>query len=802
VHFLGNKSIHSTSAAKLLVVSTLLLSGLGVPTADAISFRQMPATQWVHVLTGDTDTAHSVRTNSPEVPTKNLEAASRFDVTYNFFPEWAKKEVQESLDIWAANFRSSVAITVDATWERSKSENILGSARGGSYFSSFAGAPDPALWYVSALANALAGKDLDKNNPEIIIQVNSQAPWNSRGDAKPTRSEYDLKSVFLHEVGHGLGFSSNDSYEPTFGVGTLSMPTPFDAYLQTSDGKRLADLPSPSKELGTALTTSLVWSGALGIKANGGVKPKMFTPAIYESGSSISHLDESTFTNSVLDTVMTPRLDTSEVFVGPGPLMLAMMEDLRNRPPAGITNDLPLAPRNATALVGDASALITFDPPANIRTSQISEYVIKNIKTGVEKISVSSPVVFTGLKNGSSYTFTVTAKNALGVSAEAKTNVVVPQASWKSVIFDANSDGSNLAAAQFNGKPVVAYNDSKSGDLKLATFDGKTWKKTVVDGEGGVQGRTINEISGAMSLCVSGAAPRQTMHIFYSDLTDKDLRYVKFDGKSFNFEVIDGNGASVNDYEDPIRVRTSSDVSVSNACVATTSDIQVFYRDQTQGITLGAVRSNGGPWQYELVDGDRATDGRSTGDVSFHMKAALVGRTTHLVYDSVTGFDERKNVTAGSVRMASRIGVSPTDWQYRELDLSTDKTFITGYDVTIANVAGTALVAWLAGPSTTPGVANEIRWSKIDTPKKISKITSSNFGRPGEHLTTDGKTIIYNCQERLCAISTEAKTLSQNAIRLVSSSQSLVPIDSAWMTVNTSLNLLAGKNGKLVLLKP
>lgn len=802
MHFLGNKSIHSTSAAKLLVVSTLLLSGLGVPTADAISFRQMPATQWVHVLTGDTDTAHSVRTNSPEVPTKNLEAASRFDVTYNFFPEWAKKEVQESLDIWAANFRSSVAITVDATWERSKSENILGSARGGSYFSSFAGAPDPALWYVSALANALAGKDLDKNNPEIIIQVNSQAPWNSRGDAKPTRSEYDLKSVFLHEVGHGLGFSSNDSYEPTFGVGTLSMPTPFDAYLQTSDGKRLADLPSPSKELGTALTTSLVWSGALGIKANGGVKPRMFTPAIYESGSSISHLDESTFTNSVLDTVMTPRLDTSEVFVGPGPLMLAMMEDLRNRPPAGITNDLPLAPRNATALVGDASALITFDPPANIRTSQISEYVIKNIKTGVEKISVSSPVVFTGLKNGSSYTFTVTAKNALGVSAEAKTNAVVPQASWKSVIFDANSDGSNLAAAQFNGKPVVAYNDSKSGDLKLATFDGKTWKKTVVDGEGGVQGRTINEISGAMSLCVSGAAPRQTMHIFYSDLTDKDLRYVKFDGKSFNFEVIDGNGASVNDYEDPIRVRTSSDVSVSNACVATTSDIQVFYRDQTQGITLGAVRSNGGPWQYELVDGDRATDGRSTGDVSFHMKAALVGRTTHLVYDSVTGFDERKNVTAGSVRMASRIGVSPTDWQYRELDLSTDKTFITGYDVTIANVAGTALVAWLAGPSTTPGVANEIRWSKIDTPKKISKITSSNFGRPGEHLTTDGKTIIYNCQERLCAISTEAKTLSQNAIRLVSSSQSLVPIDSAWMTVNTSLNLLAGKNGKLVLLKP
>jgi hypothetical protein len=787
---------------KLLILVSLLLSGLGVPTAEAISFRQLPATNWVHVLTGETGSAASIQSNVPQLPVKNLETVSKFDVTYNNFPDWAKKEVQASLDIWAANFRSPVAITVDATWERSKSENILGSARGGSYFSSFPGAPDPALWYVSALANALAGKDLDKNNPEIVIQVNSEAPWNARGDGKPTRTEYDLKSVFLHEVGHGLGFSSNDSYELVFGVGTLSMPTPFDAYLQTEDGKRLADLPSPSKELGVALTSSLVWSGPLGVKANGGVKPKMFTPSTYEPGSSTSHLDESSFTNAGLDSVMTPRLDSGEIFVGPGPLMLAMMEDLRNKPPAGITNDLPLAPRNASALVGDASALITFDPPANIRTSQISEYIVKNIKTGVKKVSVSSPVTFSGLRNGTSYTFTVVAKNALGVSTEAKTKPVTPQESWKSTVFDDNSDGSNIASAVFNGKPVVAYNDRKNGDLKLATFNGKLWTRTVIDGQGGVGGTTTNEIAGPISVCVNGVAPQQKMHIFYSDVTEKDLRYATYDGKNFTFEVIDGDGPTVNNYEDPIRVRTSSDVSVSNACVTTASDIQVFYRDQTQGVTLGAVKSKGGPWKYELVDGDRATDGRSTGDVSFHMEAALVGQTTYLVYDSVTGFDERKNVTAGSVRMASRTGVSPFDWEYRELDIATDKSFIAGYDVAIANVGGTALVTWLAGPSTTPGVANEIRWLKLDAPKKISKIVSGNFGRPGEHLSTDGKTIIYNCLERLCAINTDKKPINQSSIRLVSGSQESVPTDSVWLTINKVSNLLAVKNGKMVLLKP
>jgi hypothetical protein len=794
--------IHWSLSAKFLLVSSLLLATLGIPTAEAISFRQMPATNWVHVLAGDADASASVRANSQQPAAKNLETISKFDVTYNNFPDWAKKEVQTSLDIWAANFKSSVPITVDATWERSKSENILGSARGGSYFSSFPGAPDPGLWYVSALANALSGKDLDRNNPEIIIQVNSEAPWNSRGDGKPTRTEYDLMSVFLHEVGHGLGFSSNDSYELVFGVGTLSMPTPFDAYLQTEDGKRLADLPSPSRELGSALTSSLVWSGALGVQANGGVKPKMFTPPTYEPGSSTSHLDESSFSNAGLDSVMTPRLDSGEVFVGPGPLMLAMMEDLRNKPPAGITNDLPLAPRNATALVGDASALITFDAPVNIRTSQVSEYVVKNIKTGVKRTSVSSPVVFSGLRNGVSYSFSIVAKNALGESVEAKTKSVTPQASWRSVVFDDKSEGANLASAVFNGKPVVAYNDSKTGDLKLATFNGKTWRKAIVDGQGGTSGRTSNELAGAISLCINGKAPQQRMHIFYSDQTEKDLRYATYDGKSFSFEVIDGDGPAVNNYEDPIRVRTSSDVSVSNACIARASDIQVFYRDQTQGITLGAVKSNGGNWQYELVDGDRATDGRSTGDMSFHMKAALVGQTTYLVYDSVTGFNERKNVTAGSVRMASRTGINPLDWKYQELDISKDKSFIAGYDVAIANAGGSALVTWLAGPSTTPGFANEIRWLKVDSPKKISKISSGSFGRPGERLSTDGKTIIYNCQERLCAISTGEKIVGQSSIRLVSSPQQLAPINTAWVNINRSLNLLAGINGKVVLLKP
>ena len=776
----------------------LVASILVAPAAPALSFKQIPATNWGYIYAG-TD---PVTTSNAQPTQKNLEAKSKFVVKYNNFPDWAKKEVQAAVNVWSANFSSSVPITVDASWGRSSSWGVLGSARPGSFFSAFSGAPDPSLWYSSATANALAGRDLDKANPEIIIQVNSGAIWNTRGDGTPSSTEYDLESVFIHELGHGLGFLSNDAYDPYYGLGSLDQPTPFDAYLQTADGRRLADLPTPSKELGTALTSSLVWNGALGIKANGGIKPKMYTPSRYESGSSTSHLDENTFSKSGLDSVMTPSLDPGEVFRQPGPLLLAMMEDMRNKPPAGVATELPLSPRNVQAFTGDSSALISFDPPVNLRTAQISEYVIKNIKTGLEKKSLTSPVLMTGLKNGTSYTFSVVAKNALGSSDPVLTKSVTPQAGWKSTVLDTAADGKSVASTTFNGQPAIAYTDTKSGDLKLATFDGKKWNKVTVDGAGGSSGRTTNTISGSISMCVNGSGVRQTLHIFYSDSTEKDLRYAVYNGKSFAVDIVDGNGSEVNEYTEVLRVRTASDVSVANACVATASSVQVFYRDETQGVLLGAVRTKTSSWKYELIDGDRKTDGRTTGDVGFHLQAIFDGSKVYVAYDSVVSMNQKKEITSGAIRIATRTGIEPTAWAYQTLDISTDDASIFGFDVALAKVNGDVLATWLATSTATAPKPNQVRWALLSDPTKISKLTTENFGTPGEYLATDGRTIIFNCQERLCALDTSKKDLGQSAIRLVSSTQGSEPTQSAWVTVNNVKLLLATINGKLALLKP
>jgi hypothetical protein len=499
---------------------------------------------------------------------------------------------------------------------------------------------------------------------------------------------------------------------------------------------------------------------------------------------------------------MTPNLDPGEIFKEPGPLVLAMLQDMRTKPPAGVAVGLPQSPRNVQAFTADSSALISFDPPVNLRTAQITEYIIKNVKTGVEKQALSSPMLVGGLKNGTSYTFTVVAKNALGVSEPAVTKAIIPQAGWKSTVLDSRADGKSIASTTFNGKPAIAYTDTKSGDLKLATFDGKLWKKVTVDGAGGSSGRTSHSINSPVSLCVNGSGIKQTLHIFYSDTTDKDLRYAVFNGKSFAFEVVDGDGPLVNNYEDPVRVRTSSDLSMTNACIATSNSVQVFYRDESQGILLGATKLKAAPWIYELVDGDRKTDGRSTGDVGFHLQATFDGSKTYVLYDSVISVNQKKDISAGAVRLATRIGNDPTAWMYQTLDVSTDEASVFGYDVALSKVKGDVMAAWLATSMASFPKPDQIRWALLSAPLAISKMTTENFGSPGAYLSIDGKTIVFNCQDRLCALDTSKSDAGQSAIRLVRSSQGDEPTQSAWVMVNKVKYLLATVGSRLALLKP
>ncbi len=773
----------------LLVVTSFLVAPIS--NSSALEIKVAPA-NWGYIYASGNSVSVQA---TPRLPSANLEKKSNFLITFNTVPSLARPAVQTAVDIWSENFASTVPINVNVKWGSSSSYGVLASASAKNNFSNFNGAPDKTLYYASALANALAGRDLDPTSPEIEISITSNAPWYYGTDGNCPARSFDLVSVILHEMGHGLGFVSGNYYDAFSGFGRVDQPTPFDAYAQLPDGRRLADMPSPSLEAGKAMTSGLVWSGENAVKANNGIKPKLYTPSTYEPGSSISHLDEATFSQSADNAVMTPNLDSGEVFHLPGPLVLAMFEDMRQKPPAGIAAGTPQPPQNVKALIGDKSAIVRFDPPVNFRSAQVSKYDVTNIQTG-NVVSVSeSPVTISGLKNGTKYTFSVSATNSLGTSNSVNTNSVTPQPAWKSSIIDATADAKYLATATYAGKPVIAYSDSKKGDLKLATFSGNKWGIKTIDGNSTTLGKTTNDVSGYISMCTSVSGRTNYLHIFYSDLKDKDLRYAVYDGKSWYYEIVDGDALSIQDYKEFPRKRGGSDVSVSSACAVTASGVQVFYRDESQGILLGAVKDKL-DWRYEIVDGDKDTEDRTTGDVAFHLKATTVGKKIHLIYDSVRGFDMDRNVTRSEMRYATRSSAFVEDWTYKTLDVPGNGVSVAGYDVAIFNGARGINTGWFTGTGASFPNPDQVRYQLFGA-TSFTDAKSVEYGVPNSPIVMDDRTIMFGCQLRLCALNQANRSVS-----LISNGTVQEGSLSSWITLNKIRYAVAGVSGKLTLFKP
>jgi hypothetical protein len=119
---------------------------------------------------------------------------------------------QFAADLWGATLDSNSEITVTAAFNP-LGANVLGSASATFVFSNFAGVfPFPGAqltdtWYHSALADKLAGTELNPGFADINAQFSSDFNFylgldNNHGVLN------DLVVVVLHELGHGLGFAN------------------------------------------------------------------------------------------------------------------------------------------------------------------------------------------------------------------------------------------------------------------------------------------------------------------------------------------------------------------------------------------------------------------------------------------------------------------------------------------------------------------------------------------------------------------------------------------------------------------
>jgi hypothetical protein len=565
----------------------------------------------------------------------------------------------------------------------------------------------------------------------------------------------------------------------------MFQPTPFDAYVQLPDGRTFTDFCSRSADLGKAMLGPLFWSGELGIAANNGAKPRLYTPTPYQEGSSITHLDETLFANSLNNAAMTPNLEPGEVFRTPGPIALGMIADMLKSPPVQSAAGVPAKPVNVKALVGDRYALLTFDSPNCSRVDRIKNYTVTISPGGESRKFDSSPIRINGLTNGRNYKFTIVAENDKGSSDPVESNSIRPQKSSPVTTIDPFSRVSNLSTTNYRGNPVIVYGDEATRSLKIATNSGNRWR--ISTARKGVD-------VGPISLCKSGSGTRETLHVFYGETTRQDLIHSFQRTGKWSHETVDGNGDDIQDYREELRRKTASDVSVSNACASTPQGLQVFYRDESQGILLGAVKTSNG-WVYEIVDGDKTSDGRTTGDVAFHLSASSDKSTVYLLYDSVLTINSNRDATSGEVRLAIRKTVFPEDWRYQTLDGPDNGNAVAGYAIQINKVGKILRAVWLiSSPSSVP-LPSSISFLEIDQGSNRNLIETIDLGTPGSPLVLSPRSLTFGCQGRLCAVG-----LNQKVPYLLSGAFSFGRA-SAPIRIAKRNFLVVSQNSKLSILK-
>ena len=256
------------------------------------------------------------------------------------WPANARTAFEYAASIWSWVLNGTRPIVVDACWRTDLAANVLGNAGASLYYQNFSGAPQSNTFYPIPLANQFANTDLNGSAVEIQARFNANQSWYRGLDGNVPLNQFDLVSVALHELGHGLGFAGAMTWDNgvaadgtecngTAGIGCWgTAPFIYDRFTRNVTGT-LISLGNNTAALGNALISDGVsFTGANAVAANGGTAPRLDAPNTWVGGSSYSHLREATFASGSINALMTPTFAAQEAIHHPGAIVLGMFRDM------------------------------------------------------------------------------------------------------------------------------------------------------------------------------------------------------------------------------------------------------------------------------------------------------------------------------------------------------------------------------------------------------------------------------------------------------------------------------------------
>ena len=231
-------------------------------------------------------------------------------------------------DYWEKKVESDISIRINIKFDPLDCDAggaILGAAGPNSVYKDFNNAPKANTWYVEAVANSLAGRDIERVSHDIGATFNSDIDNNNNClnnvnwwygiDSPAPSGTISFYDTVLHEIGHGLGFLSlvNGSTGAKFqGLNDAYMRNLYD--LSTSSS--WPGMSNAQRASSAVNTTNLVWKGtnansnashlSAGIK-NGRIR--MYAPNPYQAGSSVSHWDTALSPNELMEPFATTTSD-------------------------------------------------------------------------------------------------------------------------------------------------------------------------------------------------------------------------------------------------------------------------------------------------------------------------------------------------------------------------------------------------------------------------------------------------------------------------------------------------------------